>query len=373
MFKKNEFFEGIKKNSKICIWGCANAGITTKEVLSNIRPDVEVVAYIDSTKTGDIDGIKIYRPDEFIKIKDNIDYILISTRSDATIIDAFLYYYDFINKYKRISPKMLKEYQFIPSKMSKVLEILDSNKDKNLYKDLIEARITNNTEKIRKFVLKEHNITSDRKRTIKHYTSYLNYDAIEVILEGGMFNGLNTIVFKKLFKNLKKVYAFELIYDKVKNKTISHIISEMQKLNELEIIPLALWDKKEKLTFTENVSAPYSSGINPPLNRNNFEQEFLVEAISIDEYVKENNISKIDFIKMDIEGAETKALIGAKETLIKFRPQLAISIYHSNNDMQDIPIYLSSILDEYVFKIGQYSPDNDETILYAIPKELYKK
>ena len=61
MFKKNEFFEGIKKNSKICIWGCANAGITTKEVLSNIRPDVEVVAYIDSTKTGDIDGIKIYR------------------------------------------------------------------------------------------------------------------------------------------------------------------------------------------------------------------------------------------------------------------------------------------------------------------------
>ena len=33
----------------------------------------------------------------------------------------------------------------------------------------------------------------------------------------------------------------------------------------------------------------------------------------------------------------------------------------------------SSILDEYVFKIGQYSPDNDETILYAIPKELYKK
>ena len=28
---------------------------------------------------------------------------------------------------------------------------------------------------------------------------------------------------------------------------------------------------------------------------------------------------------------------------------------------------------DYVFKIGQYSPDNDETILYAIPKELYIK
>ena len=68
---------------------------------------------------------------------------------------------------------------------------------------------------------------------------------------------------------------------------------------------------------------------------------------------------------MDIEGAEMKALKGAEQTLIKFRPQLAISIYHSNNDMQDIPIYLHNILKNYIFKIGQYSPDNDETILYA--------
>lgn len=370
--KKNEFFKDIKKNSKICIWGGANAGISTKEELLQVRPDVKVVAFIDSSKTGNIDGIKIYKPEDFPNIKDNIDYMLITTRSDCTVIDAFLFYYGFSNKFKRISPYLLKKYQFIPSKVSKVLEILDSNKDKKLYKDLIEARITNDTKKIKKYVLKEHNITSDRKRTIKHYTSYINYDAIETVLEGGMFNGLNTIIFKKLFKNLKKVYAFELIYDKVKNKSISHIISEMQNSKELEIIPLALWDKKEKLTFTENLSAPYSSGINPPLNRNSSEQEFLVNAISIDEYVKENNVPKIDFIKMDIEGAETQALIGAKETLIQFRPQLAISIYHSNNDLQDIPIYLSNILKDYVFKIGQYSPDNDETILYAIPKELYK-
>ena len=74
---------------------------------------------------------------------------------------------------------------------------------------------------------------------------------------------------------------------------------------------------------------------------------------------------------MDIEGAELKALKGGSNSLVKFRPQLAISIYHSNNDMLDIPLYLNDLLKDYVFKIGQYSPDNDETILYAIPKELY--
>lgn len=333
-----DLFAGIPENAKICIWGAANAGRSIKEELAKYRQDTTVCAFIDSVKQGEIDGVKIYKPENMPEIK--------------------------------ISPYLLKKYQFIPSKISEILNFLDSEKDKQLYKDLIEARITGNTEKLKEFVQKEHNITPDRKRTIKHYTSYINYDAIEVVLEGGMFNGLNTIVFKKLFKNLKKIYAFELIYDKVKNKSIAHIIDS---LKELEIIPLALWDRKEKLVFTENVAAPYSSGINPPLNKNGSEQNFTVDAISIDEYVSENNIEKIDFIKMDIEGAEMKALKGAEQTLIKFRPQLAISIYHSNNDMQDIPIYLHNILKNYIFKIGQYSPDNDETILYAIPEELYVK
>lgn len=328
-------FAGIPENAKICIWGAANAGRSIKEELAKYRQDTTVCAFIDSVKQGEIDGVKIYKPENMPEIKNNFDYMIISTRSDCTVIDAMLFYYD-IKNYVRISPYLLKKYQFIPSKISEILNFLDSEKDKQLYKDLIEARITGNTDKLKEFVQKEHNITPDRKRTIKHYTSYINYDAIEVVLEGGMFNGLNTIVFKKLFKNLKKIYAFELIYDKVKNKSIAHIIDSLK-------------------------------------DKNGSEQNFTVDAISIDEYVSENNIEKVDFIKMDIEGAEMKALKGAEQTLIKHRPQLAISIYHSNNDMQDIPIYLHNILKNYIFKIGQYSPDNDETILYAIPEELYVK
>ena len=40
--------------------------------------------------------------------------------------------------------------------------------------------------------------------------------------------------------------------------------------------------------------------------------------------------------------------------------------------MQNIPIFLAENLENYIFKLEQYSPDNDETILYAIPKEIYK-
>lgn len=58
--------------------------------------------------------------------------------------------------------------------------------------------------------------------------------------------------------------------------------------------------------------------------------------ITIDEFVKINNIKKIDFIKSDIEGSETKALIGAKNTLKNHKPKLSFCTYHTKDDENTI-------------------------------------
>ena len=93
------------------------------------------------------------------------------------------------------------------------------------------------------------------------------------------------------------------------------------------------------------------------------------ETITIDDYCKENDI-KPDLIKMDIEGAELLALKGGIKTIKKHRPQLAISIYHCDSDFISIPKYLNENLENYCFKLGHYSPDINETILYALPNEI---
>src|SRR5207253_3138935 len=80
-----------------------------------------------------------------------------------------------------------------------------------------------------------------------------------------------------------------------------------------------------------------------------------VKVTTIDKHVAGNKIPRIDFIKMDIEGAELPALQGAAETLRRWRPRLAISLYHRQEDIFTIPLYLKSLELDYAFYLDHYT------------------
>ena len=90
------------------------------------------------------------------------------------------------------------------------------------------------------------------------------------------------------------------------------------------------------------------------------------EMVSIDGYVEKSQLGQIDFIKMDIEGSELDALEGARETLKKFRPKLAISIYHRPTDLIEIPLWVDRLDLGYRCYIDHYTIHYEESVLYAI-------
>ena len=71
-------------------------------------------------------------------------------------------------------------------------------------------------------------------------------------------------------------------------------------------------------------------------------------------------------IKMDIEGAETEALKGAKMIIKRDKPVLAISIYHKPEDIIELPELISDIHEGYKFYLRHYSLSWYDTVLYAI-------
>lgn len=88
----------------------------------------------------------------------------------------------------------------------------------------------------------------------------------------------------------------------------------------------------------------------------------LIEAKTIDSLIDE----KVTYLKMDIEGTELKALLGAKETILRSKPKLAICVYHKPEDLIEIPLLLKGLVSDYRFFLRHYSNNDSETVLYAV-------
>lgn len=90
--------------------------------------------------------------------------------------------------------------------------------------------------------------------------------------------------------------------------------------------------------------------------------ETVIQVTSLDEALI--NLP-INYIKMDIEGAEMDALQGSLKTLNSKRPNLAISIYHKPADLWEIGLWLNDLNLGYRFAIRQYGHQCFDTVLYA--------
>jgi len=139
-----------------------------------------------------------------------------------------------------------------------------------------------------------------------------------------------------------QVYAFEPMPEPLQylyktrdiNKTLSGSIT---------IVPLALTAETGETEFVipeDNISAASSI-----INRKG--TTIVAETITLDEWVEENGLSNVDFIKADIEGSERDLLRGAQSVLKKFKPKLAICTYHHKDDPQVLENIIRSTNSSY--------------------------
>ncbi len=175
-------------------------------------------------------------------------------------------------------------------------------------------------------------------------------DQQEVYVDGGSLD-LSSVKELAGKCNLKKAYAFEPSPDHYKEcLQIKEGISA-----DVQLIQCGLWSKRGKLQFETRKDG--GSHIND-------NGDASINVCSLDEVVDGNE--KITFIKMDIEGAELEALKGAKKTIQRDKPRLAICIYHKPEDMYEIPMYIKELVPEYKLYIRAYSNRQFETVLYAV-------
>ena len=94
------------------------------------------------------------------------------------------------------------------------------------------------------------------------------------------------------------------------------------------VYPKGVWDKDDFLTLhVDDHNSAADSFIIHPKDSHETDQKF--PLTTIDKLVAELNLPSVDFIKMDIEGAEVKALNGGRATIAKYHPRMGLSVYHA--------------------------------------------
>lgn len=94
--------------------------------------------------------------------------------------------------------------------------------------------------------------------------------------------------------------------------------------------------------------------------------ETVVDLVPLDAMFASKRIS---MLKMDIEGGEFNALLGARNVIRRDRPILAVCVYHLQNDLWRLPLFMRALVPDYRMYLKAYRGDGIQTVAYAVPPE----
>lgn len=80
-------------------------------------------------------------------------------------------------------------------------------------------------------------------------------------------------------------------------------------------------------------------------------------------------VRPVTFIKMDVEGAESDALWGARATIERDTPVLAICVYHTQADLWNLPLLMKEMCPDSDMHLRCHEGDGWQTVAYAVPPE----
>lgn len=171
----------------------------------------------------------------------------------------------------------------------------------------------------------------------------------DCFIDCGSFTGDTIKQMRKLSLKVDMLICFEPV--------LKHFIKllyelELSEAKKTIAFPCGVYDTEKMLRFCDRNSNSYESGVG----------ELFIQTVAIDHVI---HGIKPTFIKMDIEGAEIKALGGARQTIIRNEPDLAISVYHLVNHVWEIPLYIASLGVNYKFFLRNNTSYITETVLYA--------
>lgn len=233
------------------------------------------------------------------------------------------------------------DYQTNVEKYQKIYHLLADEESRDTFEKLINFRLTYDLNVINGFTDQENE---------QYFESFLQLKSQnETFVDVGSFDGFTSYSFIKSCPQYSAVHVFE---PDPRNMRLCR--ERLSGLRDCVFHNLGLSNRKQLLNFDAAGSASRISGIGAT--------QIVVDRLDDVLDVKPT------LIKMDIEGAELQAVEGSVETIARFHPRLALSIYHNPGDFWRLPERILDIRNDYKLFVRHYTESIYETVMFFQPE-----
>lgn len=237
---------------------------------------------------------------------------------------------------EKISPSFLIEHE---QEITEVYNFLSDNESRKVYLQKLA------------YMVEYIPVEFESNNTMYVDSDIVNFYDHEIVIDAGAYNGDTALLFRRIVGKNADIYSFEPDFS-----NYSDLKRRVQDDSNIYPENLGLWNSKGMLCFSDDRNG--SSHVER-------DGTIKVEVTDLDSYCREKEIVPT-FIKMDIEGAEIEAILGARKSIEKGKPKLAICLYHRPEDIFKIPLLVHRINSSYKMYIRHYSNYYTDTLLYAM-------
>jgi FkbM family methyltransferase len=179
----------------------------------------------------------------------------------------------------------------------------------------------------------------------------------ELVLDCGAYRGETSLWYAKRVGRTGSVIAIEPNPGSVRSLRANIVRNAKdESMSGIDVVEAAVGDREGEVPFA--VEAGGSSRVNTA-------GRTTARVTTIDAIVQSRSLKRVDVIKMDLEGGEIGALEGAKDTLSRYAPRLAIAAYHRPRDLPDIARLILGARADYRVFLSHKAFGLAETMLFA--------
>ncbi|MBR1580322.1 MAG: FkbM family methyltransferase [Selenomonadaceae bacterium] len=274
------------------------------------------------------DGVPVITLKEFESLPEKPQWVLyINTNSEATLCEFF---YRFNVKALQLGDSLgMERYcDFIYQHLGEIAEVYQLFKDEEsrlTYLGMLKRRVSNQICYYR-FAVEP-----------QYWLAPFTVAEGDIAIDGGAYDGNTAIDF---LKQGATVYSFEMDH-----KNYQKCLQLAEKYH-FTAENLGLSSRESTASYVSQGSGSYMTSMGGGE---------VAKFIDLDTYVSRHDVPRIDYIKLDIEGAELDCLKGAAKSIIRWKPKMAVCAYHKPEDIWTLARYIKSLRSDYEFAFRHYS------------------